>query len=1419
MRKRIMSVFLVLSLVISLLPVSVVASEPEKGSTENTISSTAPASNEDALDESKAEYVEDTAAQTEMEITPNEAAALKSLPNGTIYVSAFGSDTGNGTVDSPYATLTKAVEVAQNGDIVQLLTDLDASVLAYISDKDITIDGGGHTVTRAQNFTPKYDTGRGGYNPELIEVANGATLTLKNITLDDANRTNGSEYLEQLTGDGDKHNEQKVQGAIIAAFGDGKGTIILEDGAILKNFGGMSAVRIGGNTDSEGKWYGSTLVMKNGSKIIDDAGMGETGRKGGVAAVWSQGGKLEMQNGSEISNIDGRAIYLEDGGIADIDGAIHDITANSVMTYDPEKGTGLGSGAQGGFGGIALAARGNSTFTLGEGGTITRIASDEQKAGDVAVMLDTSSTFATESNSTISNIDTIGLVENNEGKIIIGGTVSNCHLKNVFFRLRGGGMVTFELLESGSITNNETTDVGLLYRNGGKINVNIAGTIDGFNKTVLYLSSNNHVKDGTATVASTGKIKNITATAIKAESSGTLVISGEISNCSGYAVTYEPKGNQQQFPSLFKIERTATIKDNNDGDAQIQIIGDHTATNLQEHAVIAPEGLIGNTTIDLKAFDVTLDENYDDVKLGNASSSVIDEIETSVYEKYPDWTKIGSSALWFQPSETSFHFIASKPNRTKNTGLFVAYLPLDEDGTAVSGSKAVLKEVTNSQAIDVDLENLVPGQSYALMFFNNKEYTLRPDDITIYTGGGQNDEIYDNGGLPKLTLNNCIDQISNNTEVQIDGIVIPGDAAAKMQAIIELFTVIYTDQDGNEIKDDETPGEYTATLTWKDGQERTITIAGNSVKSTFENGTLIIRHTEDQAEAEAGTNTYPLLGQELPTEPVTHAEAYANKGFGGYLDPVFYINNDTNRKITDTAGISILDDSLLLEHENDNRQQLLEDRATEDVLEPLDETKTYVFDFHYLDLVDAYNGNAWVSASYGTTVYLPYPAGTNSDTVFTLVHYKDLHREYGISGQANVEEAINACEVEKVGCTNTAYGIKFDVPSSGFSPFALVWAEEAYTITASAGENGSITPNGVVKVAKGREQSFTITADAGYHISDVKVDGKSVGAVSSYVFQNVIADHTIKAEFAIDGSGGVTEYFTLSYETNGGNPIPSESNGFAWVKAYKDLPVPTRNGFIFDGWYLDSGLTQLVTSDVDVNTSSVTLYAGWHEDVSDPDDTGVSDWLNTKDHFSYFHGYETGTFYPEREMTRAEAAQIFYNVLLNQNVPITVSFSDVPEDAWYADAVNTLASLGFIKGIGANRFNPERSITRAEFTAIAMRFTNGGQLGENIFSDIDEEDWYYEPVVRSIQYGWIKGYEDGTFHPNHTISRAEVTAVANRMLGRSADKTYINQNIEKLHLFPDVDRDYWAFYHIVEATNGHEYTKHDGLETWDKLGA
>ena len=275
----------------------------------------------------------------------------------------------------------------------------------------------------------------------------------------------------------------------------------------------------------------------------------------------------------------------------------------------------------------------------------------------------------------------------------------------------------------------------------------------------------------------------------------------------------------------------------------------------------------------------------------------------------------------------------------------------------------------------------------------------------------------------------------------------------------------------------------------------------------------------------------------------------------------------------------------------------------------------------------------------------------------------------------------------------------------------------AYTIEATAGSNGSISPSGKTAVVSGEDATFVITPDSGYQVADVLVDGKSVGAVRSYTFENVKANHTI----------------------------------------------------------------------------SVTFAEG--EQVVDPDETGVSGWLNTADHIVYLNGYEDNTFRPDANMTRAEVAQMFYNLLSDKDVPITVSFTDVASEAWYSDAVNTLASLGMITGVGNNLYEPNRSITRAEFTAIAMRFADLATGGENVFSDVAEDAWYYDYVVGSIQYGWITGYPDGTFRPENTITRAEVTTIVNRMLGRSADRTFIAEHADELRIFSDVTTAHWGYYY------------------------
>ena len=98
-------------------------------------------------------------------------------------------------------------------------------------------------------------------------------------------------------------------------------------------------------------------------------------------------------------------------------------------------------------------------------------------------------------------------------------------------------------------------------------------------------------------------------------------------------------------------------------------------------------------------------------------------------------------------------------------------------------------------------------------------------------------------------------------------------------------------------------------------------------------------------------------------------------------------------------------------------------------------------------------------------------------------------------------------------------------------------APDTSTITATPGANGSISPSGLVSVSSGASQTFTITANTGYQIADVLVDGISAGAVSSYTFTNVTADHTISASFASTfvGTGGSTQ----SHGAGSGAAVPS----------------------------------------------------------------------------------------------------------------------------------------------------------------------------------------------------------------------------------------------------------------------------------------
>ena len=247
--------------------------------------------------------------------------------------------------------------------------------------------------------------------------------------------------------------------------------------------------------------------------------------------------------------------------------------------------------------------------------------------------------------------------------------------------------------------------------------------------------------------------------------------------------------------------------------------------------------------------------------------------------------------------------------------------------------------------------------------------------------------------------------------------------------------------------------------------------------------------------------------------------------------------------------------------------------------------------------------------------------------------------------------------------------------------------------------------------------------------------------------------------------------------------------------------------------YWDLRLTEPVTGDVKVDKTTVTLYAKWSEKLG-PDDTGVSGWLETDEHNAFLSGYPDGSFQADKNMTRAEVAQMFYALLLDKNVTITKTFSDVEDDAWYATAVNTMASLGMLGGYPDGTFRPDAPITRAEFAAIALAFAYDPASASCSYTDVSANAWYYTYVAQATTYGWIGGYPDGSFRPNNSITRAEVAVIVNNMLGRNADESYIDRNADKLVSFVDLSKNHWAYYTIMEATNTHDYTTSSNGESW-----
>ena len=210
--------------------------------------------------------------------------------------------------------------------------------------------------------------------------------------------------------------------------------------------------------------------------------------------------------------------------------------------------------------------------------------------------------------------------------------------------------------------------------------------------------------------------------------------------------------------------------------------------------------------------------------------------------------------------------------------------------------------------------------------------------------------------------------------------------------------------------------------------------------------------------------------------------------------------------------------------------------------------------------------------------------------------------------------------------------------------------------------------------------------------------------------------------------------------------------------------------------------------------------------------------LNRRDHTAFLVGYAEGTFGPKRNMTRAEVTTMFARLLTEQieaDKTYSSTFNDVAKGYWAANYIGYMQQFGIVTGYTDGSFRPNAPVTRAEFAAIASRFEKLTQ-GSKSFTDVPDTHWAVKYINFAATRGWVTGYADGTFKPEHSITRAEVAAVTCRLLERSADQTYIRSHIGELRTFADMTENHWAYWYAMEAANGHDYTKSGSSESWSR---
>ena len=281
----------------------------------------------------------------------------------------------------------------------------------------------------------------------------------------------------------------------------------------------------------------------------------------------------------------------------------------------------------------------------------------------------------------------------------------------------------------------------------------------------------------------------------------------------------------------------------------------------------------------------------------------------------------------------------------------------------------------------------------------------------------------------------------------------------------------------------------------------------------------------------------------------------------------------------------------------------------------------------------------------------------------------------GLTGENNLTVTI-----EKGSTGNRTYTAHWRYNGSGHS-------YSYYTIKATAGSGGSISPSGSVSVREGRDQTFTIALDKGYAVANVKIDGRSIGAVKSYTFENVRRNHTIEVSFAranefIDVPAGSYFYEAVMWAVENGVTTGVSANRF------DPNGVCTRAQAVTFLWRAAGSPAPRSRT---MPFADVPAGSYYYDAVLWAVENGIT------------KGTSDTRFSPDDTCTRAQIVAFLWRSEKSPAAGSRNPFADVKSTAYYADAVLWAVKENIAKGTTSTTFSPDADCTRAQIVTFLWR--------------------------------------------------------------------------------------------------------------------